>query len=151
MRRALADGRALHARINVSDDASGATLVRLAATVDTGRPGVEGLFQVANPTLELGRAVSMTLSLPPVVDVVRVPIQAIYGQDRLFVVEDDRLLAIPVERMGELHDADGQYSVLVRADRLQAGGLVMTSQLTNAMTGLKVEVNEPSPELARVD
>ena len=49
------------------------------------------------------------------------------------------------------HDADGQYSVLVRADRLQAGGLVMTSQLTNAITGLKVEVNEPSPELARVD
>ena len=93
----------------------------------------------------------MTLSLPPVVDVVRVPIQAIYGQDRLFVVEDDRLLAIPVERMGELQDADGQYSVLVRADRLQAGGRVMTSQLTNAITGLKVEVNEQSPELARVD
>ena len=44
-----------------------------------------------------------------------------------------------------------QYSVLVRADRLQAGGLVITSQLTNAITGLKVEVNEPSPEPARVD
>ena len=50
--------------------------------------------------------------------------------------------------MGERQESDGQFSVLVRSERLRDGGLIMTSQLSNAISGLRVEVNNPAPELA---
>lgn len=150
VRRAIAAGFKLSARVNGSVGVSTARLVRLSGTVDAGRPGVDGLFEVTDPGLELGRAVNLTLVLPQVTGVVKVPVQSIYGHDRLFVVEDERLVAVAVERVGERQETDGQFNVLVRSDRLHDGGLIMTSQLTNAISGLKVEVNDPAPELASV-
>ena len=153
VRRAIAAGQQLTARVNGAggtgvDGAVTARLMRLSATVDTGRPGVDGLFEVADRGFELGRAVNLTLVLPPVAGIVKVPVQSIYGHDRLFLVEDERLVAVEVACVGERQESDGQFSVLVRSERLRDGGLIMTSQLSNAISGLRVEVNNPAPELA---
>lgn len=143
LKRALANGVRLLAEVDGADGETTAELVRVSGMVSAGRPGVDGLFKVDNPALELGRTVNLRLALPPLHDVVKVPIQALYGQDRLFLVQNNELKGISVERLGNIEDADGQFNVLVRSNAMPSGSLVLTSKLTNAMTGLKVEVRTP--------
>ena len=80
------------------------------------------------------------MTLRPVPDVVAVPVQAVYGQRRLFLIEDDLLAGIDVERVGEMTTPAGDLQLLVRAERLQAGASVLTTQLSNAVTGLRVSI-----------
>jgi hypothetical protein len=65
-----------------------------------------------------------------------------YGLDRIYRLEDGRMTALTVERVGEQRTAAGQTQVLARSPDLQAGDRVITTQLPNAITGLKVEVKE---------
>ena len=58
-------------------------------------------------------------------------------------MQNNELKGISVERLGNIEDADGQFNVLVRSNAMPSGSLVLTSKLTNAMTGLKVEVRTP--------
>ena len=73
------------------------------------------------PPPDLGRAVHLRVTLPAVPNAVAVPVQAVYGQRRLFLVEDGLLVGIDVERVGEVTGADGRLQLLVRADALEDG------------------------------
>ena len=73
---------------------------------------------------------------------VAVPVQAVYGQRRLFVIENGLLAGIDIERLGERTDARGRLELLVRADELRDGVRILSSQLSNAVTGLRVSVTD---------
>lgn len=126
----LADGRRLQ-------------LTRLAHRVRPGQSGLDAFFGVEDPhtgTLPpIGRVVDMRIRLPEETGVVALPIASLYENDRIYAVEDNRLRAIRVERVGELHTADGDFRVLVRAAELAGGRPVITTQLPKAVSGLLVE------------
>ncbi len=86
VRRALERGERLAAITIVDDEARTLTLDRLAARVERGSGGVDAFFRLDDRTrsLELGRSVSLELTLPPVSGVVAVPFAAIYGVDRVY-------------------------------------------------------------------
>ena len=115
-------------------------LERVVGAVGSGQSGVDGLVRLGGGASvpDLGRAVSLTLTLPAVADVVAVPVQAVYGEGLVFLIVDGRLLGIDVERLGTATGDDGQPLVLVRADALKDGAVILTSQLSNAVTGLPV-------------
>ncbi len=139
IKQAIESGRTLSARINLGDEVLDATLARLSGEVVRGRSSVDGIFTVAgNSYLELGRAISLVLILPEISDSLLVPVQSMYGHERVFVVAEDRLKGVTVERLGELKDDRGNLNVLIRAPELTAGIPIVTSQLSNAITGLKV-------------
>ena len=118
-------------------------LDRLVGAVEKGRSGVDGLITLkpgSNPP-DLGRAVEVRMTMPPVDGVVALPVQAVYGQRRVFLIDDGLLAGIDVERVGELTTARGEYKLLVRAPRLNDGARVLTTQLSNAVTGLRVSVS----------
>lgn len=127
-------------------------LERLVGAVAKGRSGVDGLVALApgiNPP-DLGRAVPLRMTMRPVAGLVAVPVQAVYGQRRVFLIDDGLLAGIDVERVGEMTTADGDFRLLVHSPRLTDGAWLLTSQLSNAVTGLRVRVQDKASE-ARTD
>ncbi|MBT8439443.1 MAG: hypothetical protein KJO91_06920, partial [Gammaproteobacteria bacterium] len=78
-------------------------------------------------------------NLPEINNVYSVPVSSIYGTSRIYRVDENRLSAIQVEKMG-MQSVDGKQVVLVRSDQLKAGDEVITTQLPHAVSGLKVEI-----------
>jgi len=140
LRHRLAAGLPINAMATVDQVQIKLTLSRLAAEVATGRSGIDGIFEVAkeDSSIVLGRVVSLTLELPPEAQVSAVPIEAVYDNERVYVVEGERLRGVAVEVVGERINQQGQYQVLIRSPGLASGQQLMTTQLSRAITGLKV-------------
>ncbi len=121
------------------------TLSRLSSSVRTGQSGLDAFFrfeptdsEIATP--EIGRVVDLDVTLPRESQVVALPIQSIYDDNRVYAVgSDDRLQAIRVQRVGDHRTADGAYRVLVRGEGLHQGSRIITTQLPKAGDGLRVQ------------
>ena len=154
LEQALAAGERPRATVDFRDARLQGHLERLVGAVAPGQSGVDGLIALAADAAppDLGRAVNVRVQLPAIANVVAVPVQAIYGQHRLFIIENGLLVGIDVERLGEVTDVDGDLQLLVRAEELADGTRILSSQLSNAVTGLRVGVTDAaSDEPVRVD
>lgn len=140
----LQRGQTLSARAWVDDVAVETRLDRLTGKVKAGSGGVDGLFRVVEggAWIELGRTVELALSLPPEPEAVAVPLEAVYGTDRIYRLESERMVGVKVERLGEIRTADGDTRVLVRSAELEPGDQIVVTQLPNAIDGLKVRAVE---------
>ncbi|MCA8967854.1 MAG: hypothetical protein KDC48_23440, partial [Planctomycetes bacterium] len=120
---------------------------RLAAEVERGSGGVDALFRVRGGAerLAMGRTVELVLALPPERGVVALPLEALYGTDRVFLLDGDRMREVAVERVGERRDEDGEVRVLLRGPALVEGARVVTTQLPNAIDGLRVKLAGDAP------
>ena len=147
VRAALDRGDALAARGVVDGQEVRAVLHRLTARVDRGSGGADGLFRVTqgNTWLQLGRTVEFILDLPAVHDAVTVPRAALYGTDRVFVLEGGRMKSVEVERLGETRPDDGDGRVILRSPGLQRSDRLIVTHLPNAIDGLKVKVAGTPP------
>jgi len=145
--RAIAAGVPLRARAEVG----GATMVleldRLAG--EAGPSGVDGLFRVAaqgqRRLLRPGQVLNLRMARPQRSEVFAVPFRAVYGGERLYKLEDGRLVGVAIERLGSHTGDDGERRLLVRSPRLQAGDWIVTTHMPNAIDGLRVEVVPGSP------
>jgi biotin carboxyl carrier protein len=117
-------------------------LGQLAAAVDSGRAGVDALFEVSanGDMLELGRALDVTVVLPALQQVTSIPVQSLYGNNRVYTVVDGRLQGVEVQTLGQRRDTDGQLQLLVRATDASLGDEMLTTSLPQASTGLRVSV-----------
>jgi RND family efflux transporter MFP subunit len=118
-------------------------LERLAGAIDMGKGGVDGLFTIhdAERQLTLGRAGEVYLHMPPLENVIALPPTAIYGQQRIYKIEDGLLHTVMIDRLGEALQEDGERWQLVRAD-IADGDKILITQLPNAVGGLKVKLEE---------
>ncbi len=141
---ALAAGDRLPVVADLGDRQARGELERLVGAVGAGQSGVDGLVRLAAGAAppDLGRAVSLTVTLPPVAGVVALPVQAVYGEGRVFLIADGVLSGVEVERVGAATGEDGTQSLLVRSTALHHGARVLTSQLSNAVTGLRVRAED---------
>jgi HlyD family secretion protein len=118
-------------------------LVRLSSRVRAGQSGLDAFFRVAVAAGEqlpaIGRVIDLSITMPAEQNVVALPVQSIYENNRIYEVVDNRLNAIEVERIGELQTPDGGYRVLVRSPKLSGGRAIITTQLPKAISGLLVE------------
>ena len=142
VRAALDRGERIGARAMVDGREIRAVLHRLTAQVGRGSGGADGLFQVVEGSawLQLGRTVELILDLPPTPDAVAVPREALYGADRVFVLDGERMKSVRVKRLGETFPRDGDGRVIVRSPRLGVSDQVIVTKLPNAIDGLKVRV-----------
>ena len=117
-------------------------LARLASNVREGHSGIDSFFRVATPAttaLTIGRVLKLSIELPAEADVVALPVQSIYENDRVYQVVDDRLQALTIERVGDHSTDAGEYRILVRGEGLHAGTRIITTQLPKAISGLRVQ------------
>jgi multidrug efflux pump subunit AcrA (membrane-fusion protein) len=122
-------------------------LAHLAATTEPASGGVEANFDVIDgaEALTVGRVLALILDLPAVAGVVELPYEALYGLDRVYRVENERMRAVPVSLIGERHAGGGARQVLLRGTELREGDAVIVTQLPNAVSGLRVRVGDAEP------
>ncbi|MCB1918800.1 MAG: HlyD family efflux transporter periplasmic adaptor subunit [Candidatus Competibacteraceae bacterium] len=144
VRAALAGNHSLPATAIVDGQPVTAQLDRLGGEAGQNNGGLDALFRIAQGAqwLTPGRVLTLHMDLPPEEDVVALPFEALYGLDRIYRLENGRMAAVNVERVGEQRNAAGQAQVLAHSPDLKAGDRIITTQLPNAITGLKVEVKE---------
>ena len=119
-------------------------LDRISGKIIQGSGGLDGLFRIndANRQLQVGRTLELRLSLPPINKAIALPREAIYGSDRIYRLEGERMSALSVERVGEMQMEDGNNYVIVKSPDIKAGDNIITTQLPNAIDGLLVKVAE---------
>jgi HlyD family secretion protein len=139
LRQALQAGQHIRASAQYGNEIIEFELARLSGNIRSGQSGLDAFFRTpVNETLVIGTVMNLIISLPDEHEVVAVPLQAIYENNRVYRVENNRLVAIEVMRIGEYRDDQGNYRVLVRSPRLQPGDSLMTTQLPVAISGLLV-------------
>jgi len=115
-------------------------LVRLAADVKPGQSGVDAFFAVVvDDTLNIGRTLQLAITLPEKSQVIPMPIYALYQDQTLYKVVENRLQGVRYEEVGDFLDSDGVFNLLVRSEQISSGDLLVISQLPRAITGLLVE------------
>ncbi|MGB0466664.1 MAG: efflux RND transporter periplasmic adaptor subunit [Pontibacterium sp.] len=141
IRSALVGQSDLSAQAMIDSQPLRLKLDRLASEVNGGRAGVDAFFDIETTDLhpEPGRSISLSLKLPQQTNLIALPPQALYGIDRIYRISEQRLQAITVERAGEITLANGKTQILVRGADIKPGDKLVTTQLPNASTGLKVK------------
>lgn len=115
-------------------------LSRLAGQSDTS--GVDAFFELPSSlgVLRPGEMLDVNFFLSPIQDVFAVPLTAVYGRDRVYVIEQGQLQMRHIKVVGETL-INGTTHAILQGD-LRPGELLLTTHLPNAMTGLSVMVIE---------
>ncbi|MDX9768365.1 MAG: HlyD family efflux transporter periplasmic adaptor subunit [Ectothiorhodospiraceae bacterium] len=143
VRRILAVDGGLRATGEADGDTVQLSLLRLAGETPDASGGVLGLFEVTQggSTLPLGRFVSVRLQLPAEDGLVALPFEALYGTDRIYRLQDERMHGLTIRRAGEWVDDQGRSWILVQHPELRPGDRIVVTRLPNAVDGLKVSVD----------
>lgn len=142
VRQSLVENSPLTARTQIDGFAVSAILDRITGEVRAGSGGADALFRIrdGSPWLSLNRTVDLIVELPAVENVVALPPETIYGRDRVYLLDGDRMKSLRVERLGEMYVPGGENRVLVRGPGLEPGIQIIVTQLPNAIDGLRVRV-----------
>ena len=155
MRQHLANHRPVIARSGVNGHTLLLELTRLSGNVKSGQSGLDAFFALTqtSPLPDIGRVLDLQITLPPEPRAIALPVQSLYENDRVYLVEAGRLVGLHVERIGDFLTQDGEYWVLVRSSKLAAGHSIITTQLPRAISGLKVEampqINQTNHNISR--
>ena len=143
VRQLLQQGSQLEAIAIIDQQSFPLRLNRLAGEVRDDTGGIEGLFRFdhAGEQVSLGQFAELHLQMPPQQQVLALPFSALYGLDRVYRVVDQQMYAVQVERVGEFRDANGQRTLLVRSQEIAPGDQIVTTQLPNAINGLRVNIH----------
>jgi RND family efflux transporter MFP subunit len=142
VRQSLLENRPLTASTRVDGIWVEAVLDRISGEVRAGSGGTDALFKIGedSPWLPLGRTVELVVKLPPVGDAVALPLEALYGSNRIYLFDNGQMKGVNVERLGEVHTIGRDRRLLVRSDQLNSGDRVIVTQLPNAIDGLRVRL-----------
>ncbi len=141
LKQALQRGESITATLATGQGS--ARLLQLASEIEHGASGGAAIFALpasAGAMLELGKAVDLRVRLPEVGPVLALPMQSLYENRRIYLVQGERLQGIEVAPLGTRHNALGELEVLVDAAALPANARVLSSDLPSASSGLRVEV-----------
>ncbi len=103
--------------------------------------GIDGLFgfESGAEVVRVGEMLRFQILRPPRQDVVAVPYRSIYGSNRLYLMDDDRMKGIEVQVLGSYFGNKDEERLLVASEQIKAGDRIVVTHLPNAITGLRVE------------
>ncbi len=139
IQRALNAGTPLQAKAVYAGATLELELDRLSGKADS--RGIDALFKIRSggEWVRLGASLSAVLQRPLMQDVIALPYSAIYDDNRVYRVVDGRMQAVTVDILGEYRQPD-MTGLLVRSEQMQAGDRIITTQLPDAVSGMKVEI-----------
>ena len=137
---ALEAGLVLTANAEMSGSRFQLQLQRLAG--EARADGIDAYFKVTEGSsrLRIGNLLKVNLKRPVQHDVMAVPYRAIYGNNRVYALREDRMVALKVETVGQYEQQTGKPALLIRSDEIRPGDKIITTHLSNAVDGLKVEL-----------
>ncbi len=139
--RMLSEGQMVTAHASLANQLLQFKLARLSGEVASDSGGIDGLFKLVtdDQSLAIGTFIQLTLTLTEQDNVIAIPYDALYGLDSVYLVKDGYLQQITITRIGEIAAANGQKQLLISSNQLHTGDQIVSTQLPNAITGLKVE------------
>jgi len=142
--RALAAGQEISATGNIESATTRLRLDRLAAVARAGSGGVDALLRVVDDSPpSLGRTLNVVLDLPAIADAFTVPSGAIKNNNKIFVVRDNKLASITINRAGDVQTSDGSTRALVTSPDIVDGDRLVVSQVPSARDGMAVRIAAP--------
>ncbi len=127
------------ARLKYHDQIFNLTLTRLSGMISQGKGAVECIFELPHDAyLPMGISVPIAVNLPPIKNVFAVPEEAIYNNERAYKVVNQKLVAVDINKLGNLYLASGKRMTIIKSKQLKNGDQLMITHLPNAITGLKV-------------
>ena len=131
----------LEAKASLNKNSLTFKLERLSGEVKVDSGGLDGLFSISGNqyAIALGTFIELKLKLAQQDDIVALPFNALYGLDHVYRLKDGYLQSVSIERVGESTNEQGQKQLLLRSQNLQQGDQIVSTQLPNAITGLRVE------------
>ena len=145
IRQALTDGKEITALSSRFGETKELKLERLSGQIKQGSGGINGIFspKEINPNFVLNSAVEILVALPGIENSISLPLSAIYGADRIYRVEEGRLQAISIQILGKELDPKGKEDrAIITSKLLNKDDVIATTQLPNAISGLKVQVRD---------
>ncbi|NQZ54210.1 MAG: HlyD family efflux transporter periplasmic adaptor subunit [Piscirickettsiaceae bacterium] len=141
VRRNLLSGQQQTATTILEGESLTFTLKRLSGEIRQDSGGIDGLFQLMESmnTLALGTFVELSLQLSEQVSVIAIPYDSLYELDKVYRINDGYLEAVNVERIGEYQTESGDINLLIRCNELAETDIIVSTQLPNAISGLRVE------------
>lgn len=144
LRKLLASGKEIEAIARVDEQVIQLKLIRLSGEVQAGTGGIDGLFRLVNESessLALGTFVSMKMKLAIQDGLIDIPHSALYELNHVYVIDAGYMKRIDLKRHGEYTNQAGQQRLLISSSSLSQGEQIVTTQLPNAITGLRVEAS----------
>ncbi len=130
----------VHASATVDGSRLDFILDRLSGDVKSGQSGIDVFFtSSAGETLDIGRVLNLTVDMPVERDVISMPVYALYENQTVYRIDEQRLQAVRYETIGDYVTADNELRTLIRSNEIQVGDQLLASQLPRAITGLLVE------------
>jgi len=130
----------VHASAIVDGSKLNFILDRLSGDVKSGQSGIDVFFKSSTgEALDIGRVLNLTVDMPIEQDVLSMPNYALYENQTVYRIDEQRLQAVRYETIGDYVTADNELRTLIRSDEIDAGDLLLASQLPRAITGLLVE------------
>ena len=142
VRQAIANEQVLYASVTSREVPGRYQVRRLAGEAEATGIDVYFAIDAVAGQLRPGDLLPLSLELPAESGVIGVPYQAIYGNSRIYRVVEDRLQAVDVTSIGQARTADNQILVLIRSDVIEPGDLIAVTHLPNAVSGLKVKIDD---------
>lgn len=130
----------VHASATVDGSQLDFILDRLSGDVKSGQSGIDVFFtSSAGEALDIGRVLNLTVDMPVEPGVLSMPVYALYENQTVYRIDEQRLQAVRYETIGDYITADNELRTLIRSDEIDAGDQLLASQLPRAITGLLVE------------
>jgi RND family efflux transporter MFP subunit len=142
VRDALSADQSLRAEVDVGGQPYEATLVRVSGQTREGSGAVDAFlrFDRMPGDTQLGATLRLLLALPAEPGAIALPAEALYGRNRIYKVEDGRMVSLDVERIGERTLPDGRSEVLVRSPALTPDDQIITTKVSTAADGVLVDI-----------
>lgn len=136
IQQALDQNQAIQAWYRSQGEQITLPLVRLGGEATSS--GLDSFFKVATDLSHLrpGDVLEIVLEMPAQQQAFAVPYSALYSSDRVYVVEDDRLVSRKVSVVGEVNRDNVRWALI--EGNLSEGDQVSVTHLPNAISGLLV-------------
>jgi len=141
VRKMMREGVDIVAKATVNDHGMRFQLMRFSGEVQQDSGGIDGLFKLMddNFPLALGTFVPLSMSLAKQDKLIEIPYNALYELDHVYTIKDGHLQQVDVQQVGEFTNTSNEKRLLIRSKTLADNDLIVTTQLPNAITGLRVE------------
>ncbi len=140
IQQTLSHQAALTAQVQSYQQITSLRLNRLSGVIDQG--GMDALFEIESDQhyFRPGQSIAIQLKLPEEPHVIALPYSAIYENNRIYRIVNQRLQALTINIVGDYPDANN-HRVIIRHPELKSGDQILLTHLPNAISGLKVEIH----------
>jgi len=143
VQQSLQNGQHLRALAINSAQQLPLVLERLSGTAQAS--GVDAIFAIKAEKIHfrIGAIVVVRLQRIARDNMILVPYQSMYGNKRLYRINEGRLQLVQVKTIGEYYtdkQDETDKQLLISSEELNSGDTILATHLPNAFTGLKVEI-----------